>query len=407
MYYRQTHTALTSFFDQQPDCIDLPCSSVGVYNYTFESESWSILPGAEGYRCNVHDRVFVGRLMNWPGLMNRTGQLDVADVDIVENRRFRYSIFSDKRKQQADGVIFLFHGLNERNWSKYLTWASRLVEQTGKAVVLLPIAFHMNRAPAEWSNPRLMIHVVEERKSKSPKLVNASFANAAISSRLQAIPQRFVWSGLQTFYDIVQFVDQIRSGQHERIVSTATVDFFGYSIGAFLGEILLMTNPEGRFSDTRLFMFCGGATVDRLYPNSRYILDSDATIALYSFFLARLENELRDDDRLAHYMSRDHPEGQFFTAMLNYQNHRELRQQRIGELCDQIAALALKRDDVIPAVEVLNTLRGEFRDIPVRVEVDDFPYEYSHVSPFPVNGPEADVDRYFDRVFDFAASHLS
>ncbi len=67
---------------------------------------------------------------------------------------------------------------------------------------------------------------------------------------------------------------------------------------------------------------------------------------------------------------------------------------------------ALRRDTVIPANEVLNTLQGDFRDIPVRVEVGDFPYAHNHVIPFPASGPEAEVERSFDRVFDLAAAHL-
>ena len=408
MTYRQLYDTLGACFDPARERVDLPDGSASIFTYPFESTAWSILPGRERYACDVHQRTFTPRPAGPVPDAPRPGErLDIADADVVENRCFRYALFTGAPETRASGAIFLFHGLNERSWDKYLPWAHRLVAQTGKAVVLFPIAFHMNRAPAAWSDPRLMQRVAGARQAASPTIVNASFANAAISTRLQAKPQRFCWSGLQTLYDILHLVDDVRAGRHPHLAPDASIDFFGYSIGAFLCEILLMADPGARFADTRLFMFCGGVTVDRMYPNARYILDSDATIALYSFFLARFENERRSDDRLDHYMSAEHAEGLYFRAMLNYPENRELRERRIAALSDRIAALALRRDTVIPATEVLNTLQGDFRAIPVRVEVADFPYAYNHVIPFPATAPADEVERSFDHVFTAAAAHLS
>jgi hypothetical protein len=404
MRYRDHVRALTRAFQiDAPHCA-LPGGLV-VQNEWFESHARSILPGRASYTCKRHDVDFEGRATG------RTREfvaerLHEVDGDIAENKRFRYSIFAPASAPAASGVIFLFHGLNERDWSKYLPWATRLVELTGKAVILFPLAFHMNRAPAEWSRPQLMRNVSADRKGGSPTLANSTFANAAISARLQAYPGRFCWSGLQTFHDVVQLVDEIRDGRHAAVRSDATVDFFAYSIGAFLCEILLMADPDGRFSDSRMFLFCGGSTLDRTYPNSRYILDSDATIALYSFFLARFDNELLADDRLAHYMSSKHPEGRYFRAMLSYHDQKEVRESRFAEMSSRVAALALRRDTVIPANEVLNTLTGDFRDIPIRVDVTDFEHDHSHVVPFPLNTSDGDVERALVRVFTRAAEHL-
>jgi hypothetical protein len=62
----------------------------------------------------------------------------------------------------------LLHGLNERSWDKFLPWAARLVESTARAVILMPIAFHMNRALAEWSLLRAMRTVSKQRKMDYP-----------------------------------------------------------------------------------------------------------------------------------------------------------------------------------------------------------------------------------------------
>lgn len=401
MRYKKTYALLREAFDQSSDRIELPGGTV-ITNYTFQSASWRILPGNPTYRCDSHDRCFVGRAFPRNG-----DELDVADADVIENRRFRYSVFYPSSTQRPGRAILLFHGLNERGWDKYLPWAERLVERTNSAVILFPLAFHMNRAPAAWGDPRLMLPLSQKRRTKSPTLANSTFANVAISTRLEATPQRLVWSGLQTFYDVVQLVDEIRDGRHPLFAADASVDFFGYSIGAFLCEILLMTDPGERFADTRLFIFCGGPTLDRLYPNSRYILDSDATIALYSFYLARFENELRADERLAHYMREGHHEGRYFEAMLNYRQHKDVRERRLNELADHIAALALRHDDVVPASEVLNTLQGDFRNIPIPVRIADFPFDHSHVTPFPPSAPDDALDRCFDDVFDTAAEHFT
>ena len=104
----------------------------------------------------------------------------------------------------------MLHGFNEKYWDKYLPWAKRLMEQTGKAVVLFPIAFHMNRAPHEWCERRLMHEVSDLRKKTFPDVICSSLVNVAISTRLQAKPQRFVWSGLQTYYDVIRLIRHSR-----------------------------------------------------------------------------------------------------------------------------------------------------------------------------------------------------
>jgi hypothetical protein len=165
-----------------------------------------------------------------------------------------------------------------------------------------------------------------------------------------------------------------------------------------------MANPEGQFDKCRLFMFCGGATLDRMCPNSRYILDSDATIALYSYFLARFANELRNNVRLAHYV--DHEMGHFFRAMLDYQEGKEAREGRLFALSSRLAALPLKQDRVMPANEVINTLQGDFREIPVSITVRDFPYRYDHIVPFPTTSSNEEVELCFRDVFRKASEFL-
>ena len=65
-------------------------------------------------------------------------------------------------------MIIVFHGLNEKKWDKYLPWAYGLATQTGKAVVLFPIAFHMSRAPERWSSRQEMYAIAQKRMNEFP-----------------------------------------------------------------------------------------------------------------------------------------------------------------------------------------------------------------------------------------------
>jgi hypothetical protein len=214
--------------------------------------------------------------------------LDVADSTVSENSQFRYSVFTPKGTLKTNKVIMMFHGFNEKHWHKYLTWAYRLCNLTGKTVILFPIAFHMNRAPQDWSDKRKMYSISENRKSHFPDIIDSSLSNVAISTRLQIRPQRFVWSGLQTYHDVIDFITAIRQGNHPFISDTASFDIFAYSIGSLLSQILMMANSDQLFDKSRLFIFCGGATFNRYSAVTKFILDSEANVELYSFLIQHL-----------------------------------------------------------------------------------------------------------------------
>jgi hypothetical protein len=408
MTYCTTFERLLRTFDQSAPLNVLSPVPVNIIHCDFSSRNSNVLPGADHYECAEHHALFgPDTLAHAQSNTFFHESLQMPDCGIRCNTDFRYSLFAPAGKGKIRSLVIMLNGLNEKHWDKYLPWALRLVESTGKAVALFPIAFHMNRTLPEWSNPRIMSVVSAERKKLYPTIAHSSFANAAISTRLQAAPQRFFWSGLQTYLDIIQFVTQIRDGNHNHIDAKASIDFFAYSIGSFLSELILMTNPHGLFSDSRLFIFCGGPTLDRMYPGSRYIMDSEAVIALHAYLIEHLDNEFGRYPRLAHYFRDHHEIWDYFRAMLSNPKMKGLRENRFHALSEQIEALALKRDDVIPPVEVINTLQGDFRDIPIRVHVRDFPYPYSHVMPFPLrHSLSSQLDDCFDDVFEVVAAHL-
>ena len=407
MGYFADYYYLKNAFNQDEDVIQLYNNSLSICNLPFESRNCHILPGEDSY----DDSGIV--FPKTPDYQNAISPeineiLNLADSKVFENRFFKYSVFMPGRASKADEAILLFHGLNEKNWFKYLPWAKSLVELTGKAVILFPIAFHMNRAPADWSDFRTMNDLKYVRQGLFPAIVGSSFANVAISTRLHILPQRFFWSGVQTFYDVLQLLSEIKSGHHPLISTHATIDFFAYSVGAFLTEILLMDDSSGYLNQSRLFMFCGGPVFNRMSPVRKSIIDSEANIALYSFFLEHLDNYLKKDKRLAHYFRSQHSAGMIFKAMLDYYKMIEFREEKLRNISSRIKALALKKDLVVPHYEVLNTLKGAERDIPVEVQVLDFPYQYSHENPFPVSDKIIEqVEKSYQEVFSTAARFLT
>ena len=371
-----------------------------IRNFTFTSKNCFILPGGSG-----------DETLNGYDLKYETGithkMLDINDTDVKENITFRYHVFSPFNVEKAERIVLMFHGFNEKDWYKYLPWAKQIVYATGKTVVLFPIAFHMNRAPREWSDTRPMYEVSNRRKELFPDIICSSLSNAAISTRLHTKPQRFVWSGLQSYYDIIQFIEEYKSGLHPFIAPDAEVDMFAYSIGAFLAEVLMMTNHRNYFDKTKLVMFCGGPVFNRLSPVSKFILDSQANVALYSYIIEHLDSHLRKDEKLKRYLC-ERPEGMGFRCMLNYGVMSDFREERLRSIAQRLLAVTLKQDTVVPPYEVTNTLQGKYRDIPVRVDMFDLPYPYKHEDPFPALEKNRDeIDAGFKRVFEPMCTFLS
>jgi hypothetical protein len=387
MNYFQRCRQLKSLVSYDPDRIEVD-SATTVHNFTFHSRHTSLLPespaGAE------------------PG----RDLLDVEDRQVSENASFRYHVFHPNGSGPSAEMLLMFHGFNERHWDKYLPWAARLVESTGKTVVLFPIAFLMNRSPASWSDTRLMHAASKRRQVEYPDVIDSSLLNAAISTRLQRNPQRFIWSGLQTYYDVLGFLESCRNGEHPLFRADFHVDIMAYSIGCFLSEILLLANPEGFFSASRAFLFCGGPVFNRISPVSRFILDSEANVRLYSFLVEHLESHIRHDEKLGRYLNTE--SGTAFRSMLNYKLMGDFREEKFRAMSGRIAAIGLARDEIMPPYEIANTLKGRNRDIPIPVGTVDFPYPYRHEDPFPAQERFApEVDESFNRVFDEISGFLT
>ena len=407
MNHNKLYSLLKGIINYEDEIIPIDDKSE-IRNYGFTSSTNTILSGAELYHCHEHKMTFTGNESINTEIESINKNLEIPDINISENRTFRYHVLKPTNRDKFKEVVLFFHGFNEKYWDKYLPWAKKIADDTGKLVVLFPIAFHMNRAPHQWSDPRKMFELSQHRKDGFPDIIDSSLSNVAISSRLHACPQRFLWSGLQTYYDVIQFVNECKTGSHPLIEKNFTLDFFSYSIGSLLAEILKLTNYNNYFGNSKLVMFCGGAVFNRLSPVSKFIIDSEANMAMYSYLVEHLSVHINKNPRLHHLLSELHPEGLVFRSMLNYAVMLEKREDLFRTIAEQVLAITLEKDTVIPSYEIINTLQGAKRDIPIDVQVLDFPFIYKHEDPFPTNESISSlVDISFNNVFSKVCDFLN
>jgi hypothetical protein len=401
--FHELHAALKDRVTLDPDTVPLPDTGQTILNFTFVSDEAGILALSGGGAAapplagespeEAEDRAI------------SDGIALARDSGIAENLSFRYHLLAPAGlagEGKAKGVIVLLHGLNERGWAKYLPWASELCRGTGKPVLLFPMAFHMNRTPALWNDTRAMRRVSRHRRRLRPELLHSTVSNAAISARLSADPSRFFWSGLQSYRDLAKLAGSIRRGEHPLIAAGASVDLFTYSIGSFLGEIALCADEGGLFGDSRLVAFCGGPVFNRLYPASKFIVDSAAAVDLHSYLVEHLESRMKAFPALAEHLSPARGEaGPWFRAFLSYRLETARRERRLRELAPRIRALALQGDEVVPPCEVVNTFQGALRDIPIPVDVLEPPCPCRHEDPFPPapGAKAAEMDACFRKAF--------
>jgi hypothetical protein len=322
------------------------------------------------------------------------------------NREFSYYILRPAVKageQRGRGAILLLHGLNERGWNKYIQWGVTLAGDTGRPVVLFPLAWHMNRSPQTWIDRHIMTPLVAARTALLPDTRLTTFVNVALSTRMTFSPQRFVLSGYQTVRDLSAFITSVREGAVPGITEDGPVDLFAYSIGALAAQVMMLTEPSPLPADSRVMLFCGGSVFSMMNGTSKLIMDSRAFEMLLSFYLEWPSRPgRRSRDQFSSLMN-DTPEGRAFYAMTSLQRLKDMHGAPFGRWDGRFRAVSLEGDKVIPPSAIRKALRG------ADTEVWDAGYLCSHESPFPVlAGDKAGaVDRTFGRLFETAARFLS
>jgi hypothetical protein len=384
MEYTERQKELSFFFRQMGDEGILPGTGIRVLKVSFNShEAVNFQPVAK----------VPGEFM---GFFNAEGMKSVND-------NFTYYIFMPPSDTKNKGAIILLHGLNERNWEKYLTWGERLASDTGRAVVLFPIAYHMNRSPLTWVDRHLMMPAVAARLLKDPSIRMASFANVALSTRVTLMPQRFFLSGYQAVNDLLSLISQIKSGKHPYIESNGRVDIFAYSIGVMVSQVVLLAGEGGLPSDSRLFFFCGGSPLNRMNGTSKLIMDSRAFERLLSFYIDEIDSPSDSNERNFTDIIHSTPVGLAYYGLSSRQRHASYFGDKFIQEGDRIKTITFENDRVIPPTGISELLTG------TDMEIWSPEYEYIHENPFPVSRGETteQVDIVFDRLFNTAARFLA
>ena len=167
-----------------------------------------------------------------------------------------------------------------------------------------------------------------------------------------------------------------------------------------------MGNPENLFSDTKLFIFCGGSVFSNMQGSSKLIMDSRAFDRVYSYYLNDFEQTITGKSQLVDFLSSSQV-GMAFRSMIDIGRFKTFRENLLKKLRDQMHTVSLLKDTVIPSKGVVTTLSGFNKKENVRIW--DFPYNYSHENPFPIlDFPLSKmVDLWFERTFAEAALFLA
>lgn len=386
MNYLKQYQLLTNGFDSKKSVIFIDDLKTRIVNCGFDSGFFINKPGAAEETCAYPE---------------------IVETNMLQNTSFTYPVVFSGNAQTTGRAILMLHGLNERSWNKYLVWAKYLAEETGQPVILFPIAFHMNRSPENWKNPREMSKVSSYRRSLFSDLNDSSYVNAALSTRIENNPRQFLISGVQSYLDVINLTASIKEGRHPLFKKDTHIDIFSYSIGAFLSEVLVMNNPRNLFDNTKLCLFCGGATFDGMNGASKFIMDSHAFQRLRSLANMKNFNKVRNYFK-ALGISEIKTVWKTLRSMTFLKEGRKNRERILEKIGNQVYAIGLQQDKVMPASAIMRTLKGEKLNLPTRVEIMDFPFAYSHETPFPIKNQniDAQIDSSFRQVFEKFANFL-
>jgi hypothetical protein len=325
--------------------------------------------------------------------------LALPDRDVAENKRVRCRITRPSGAPEGrvyDRACVLMHGLNERGWEKYYSWAQAIADKADCVVIMFPIAFHMDRSPEAWANFGIMRGVSKDRIGRYPGLRQSSMANAAISERLDEAPGRFFLSGVMASRDLGDLVSAIESGEIPCVSAEAKLGYFGYSIGTYLLQCLSLASADFAASGRR-FLFCGGPYLSAMTPISKYIMDSRSHERLLDFWVYDLAAELRADAELA--AAIDTPEGRAYCAMVDPRHPQIHRKELFSDGSWKVASLL--GDEVMPRQAILDSFAGTGLE-PIFY---DLPAACTHIAPFNPQGGEAAATA-FEALFDSATEHL-
>jgi len=161
-----------------------------------------------------------------------------------------------------------------------------------------------------------------------------------------------------------------------------------------------MTNPDGLFSDSKLFMFCGGSIFSSMFGESRSIMDKPAFARLLHYYMTDFAEDVKSKSLV------DKGFESFF-SMISPDKSKTEREEFFKKNGNRIEGISLKKDTVIPYHGVVEALGED--NAKSRISLLDFSFPYSHENPFPIGiqAETSEVDASFNHVFQQAAQFLA
>lgn len=379
MNFIENYQQLKGIFDLSQDEIKIPESESKIINQVFYSSA------------GVSD-IFAGQS---------------EDEQIMENVRFRYPVIMPEGSKKARQVIILLHGLNERTWHKHLNGARMLSERTGKAVLMFPLSYHINRGLPEWTDNRKMAGLLEIRKRNYSGVQDASVVNLALSERLTENPLRFYSSGQQSIQDLIRLMKQIKKGEHPLFEAGTSTDIFAYSISCMLVQALMISNPGGILDKSKIVFFAGGSLFSGMKGISRFIMDSVAFKTILRFYTDAVTkktgflNDLQTPGIEGNY-------GRAFRSLIIPGMFAKEREQAMAGFSKNLMVIAMQNDRIMP-VAGIREATGEQFFRSNHFKIVHFPYDYTHENPFPVlyNKINQQVENAFMSVYEPALNFYS
>jgi hypothetical protein len=245
-------------------------------------------------------------------------------------------------------------------------------------------------------------------RTKDPVTSHTTFVNLVLSERLSEAPERFFLSGLQTAFDLINLLVQIKSGAHPLFETNSKVDLFAYSIGGLLAQTLYISNPGNLLTDSKLFLFCAGSLFGHMNGVSKLIMDREAYDRIYYYYTREMEDNIKNTPSFSDFFN-NNKMGSAFRAMIRPDKFKRVREKVFTASAKNIYAISLKKDKVIPAESISETLLGSKSRLPDNMEVFDFNFPYSHEMPFPLKATEFhdEINYAFELIFRKAATFLA
>ena len=280
-----------------------------------------------------------------------TGLLLPEDRGIAENRGFNYLMVEpvDLPANGADEVLVIFHGLNEGSYARMLPWASSFALRLRIPVILFPLSFHVGRRSDLWRTQD-QGRIAAQRGAMAGNGRTSPF-NGRISERLCRSPERYYLGGLQSYFDAVDLAARIEAGDHISCRAGARPRFLGYSAGGYLALVLMLADPDSRFSDSRTALFASGASLDGIRPGSLFIMDDGAATRLSAYLRSRSFLRGAVDD---HHRQLTEPPTRWLTEVLL---HGDGLVERMADMRDRLLVVVNPADRVISAERAAWNLR--------------------------------------------------